>query len=607
MSGMMIVSRLTAPDSDSDSGDRQLIDALRESEECFRSAFEHAAIGMAVVGLDGRWLQVNRSLCEIVGYSEQELLATDFQSITHPQDLNLDLEYVRRLIAGEIRTYQMTKRYFHREGRVVWVLLSVSLVRNQEQQPLYFISQIQDISERRAADEAMLRSEAKFRQLVDQAADGMFVHDRRGKIIDVNVKGCQSLRYTREEMIALNVQDIEVGHASEVLTKAWRSLRPGESITCVGRHRRKDGSTFPVEARLGLFETGGSEFVLALVRDISDRVRAEAVERDRRDVLERIAKGCSINEAVARLAGMVEQHMAGSIATFLMLQEGAINLVGPSLPDGLRAAILARPLTVSTELCDNAPPERRPTHHDFRTPTGSPGFRSAALECGLLGCWAFLIESSDESPLGVFAVFTPQPTQLLDWERGLCDTVTNLAALALERHQMSDNLARRAFYDALTGSCNRAMFNQKLLDAVDNASLPGGGGALLLLDLDHFKDVNDNLGHDAGDELLQQFAARVRGALREEDTLARLGGDEFAVHLPGVRTRDEAAIVANKIISAMQPPFQLRCGTLSMSVSMGGCLYPADGRQAEVLLKTADSALYRVKRKDRNGFDVGRD
>ncbi len=121
--------------------------ALRESEERFRGAFEDAAIGMALVALDGRWMQVNRSLCEIVGYSEAELLATNFQSITHPDDLNADLEFVRQLTAGEIPKYQMNKRYFHKSGLVVWVLLSVSLVHDEANRPLYFISQIQDITE----------------------------------------------------------------------------------------------------------------------------------------------------------------------------------------------------------------------------------------------------------------------------------------------------------------------------------------------------------------------------------------------------------------------------------------------------------------------------
>ncbi len=136
--------------------ERKLVEeTLRESEERFRSAFDDAAIGMALVALDGHWLRVNHSLCEIVGYCEQELLATTIQSLTHPDDLESDINYGHQLLRGEIRTYQMEKRYFHKLGHVVPILLSGSLVRDTQGQPLYFIAQIQDITERKQAEEAL--------------------------------------------------------------------------------------------------------------------------------------------------------------------------------------------------------------------------------------------------------------------------------------------------------------------------------------------------------------------------------------------------------------------------------------------------------------------
>lgn len=120
---------------------------LRESEERFRRAFDDAATGEALVATDGYFLRVNRSLCELLGYSESELLATSFQAITHPNDLDIDLGYVQQMLAGEIRTYQMEKRYFHKCDRIIWALLSVSLVRDSQNRPLYFVSQIQDITQ----------------------------------------------------------------------------------------------------------------------------------------------------------------------------------------------------------------------------------------------------------------------------------------------------------------------------------------------------------------------------------------------------------------------------------------------------------------------------
>ena len=133
-------------------------EALGASEERFRQAFEFAGTGMAIVGLDGRWLRVNKALCEIVGYPANELLQTTFQDITHPSDLDADLAHVRELIDGVIRFYKMEKRYLHKDGHVVWIRLTASLVRDAAGAPVHFVSQIEDITVSKKAEKAMLEA-----------------------------------------------------------------------------------------------------------------------------------------------------------------------------------------------------------------------------------------------------------------------------------------------------------------------------------------------------------------------------------------------------------------------------------------------------------------
>ncbi len=135
---------------------------LRESEETFRSAFEHSGIGMALVGLDGRWHRVNRALCQIMGYDEAELLARTFQDITHPEDLDADLDLARELIDGERASYQLDKRYVRRDGQVVWARLNCSLVRDDDGAPRFFVSQVQDVTARRALDLELERQRAEL-------------------------------------------------------------------------------------------------------------------------------------------------------------------------------------------------------------------------------------------------------------------------------------------------------------------------------------------------------------------------------------------------------------------------------------------------------------
>ena len=138
------------------------VQALPE-DVLFQSAFEYAAIGMALVAPDGAFLRVNHSLCQITGYTEAELLERTFQDITHPDDL--DLANVRKMLAGEIDTYQMEKRYFHKNGGIVWVLLSVSLVRDDDAQPRFFISQIQDITRRKNSERQLSEAAAQIEAL----------------------------------------------------------------------------------------------------------------------------------------------------------------------------------------------------------------------------------------------------------------------------------------------------------------------------------------------------------------------------------------------------------------------------------------------------------
>ncbi|CUW38660.1 membrane protein of unknown function(PAS domain,112-232) [Magnetospirillum sp. XM-1] len=141
---------------------------LRKTQELARAGydatFDQAAVGIALVAPDGRWLRVNRKLCAIIGYSREELLAKTFQDITHPDDLDADLELVRRMLAKEIDTYTMEKRYLHKDGDVIWANLTVSLVRTPDGVPDHFISVIEDISKRKAAEAALRESEAQLRQ-----------------------------------------------------------------------------------------------------------------------------------------------------------------------------------------------------------------------------------------------------------------------------------------------------------------------------------------------------------------------------------------------------------------------------------------------------------
>src|SRR5215204_5904508 len=179
-------------------------DALREMRDRFRSIFDHAPIGVAMVSLEGRYLQVNRSLCEILGYTEEELQALMWQEITHPDDLAASSAYARRIVEGEFPRYHLEKRFLHADGHTVWASLSVSLVRDAEGEPLYFVSQIQDVSERKKVERVIIESEERFRSLVQYSSDIITILEADGTVRHVTPAVERVTGYRPEEQVGTN-------------------------------------------------------------------------------------------------------------------------------------------------------------------------------------------------------------------------------------------------------------------------------------------------------------------------------------------------------------------------------------------------------------------
>jgi diguanylate cyclase (GGDEF)-like protein len=168
----------------------------------------------------------------------------------------------------------------------------------------------------------------------------------------------------------------------------------------------------------------------------------------------------------------------------------------------------------------------------------------------------------------------------------------------ITEHKLTqERIQRVAHHDSLTGLPNRLLFDDRLNQAISLAKRNSRQFALLYLDLDRFKPVNDTLGHTAGDELLKAVATRIRRQVRESDTVARVGGDEFIVILPDIAGREEAETVARKIVAVLATPFQLGSQKQSVDIgtSIGIAVYPADARDADALVKAADAAMYRAK------------
>jgi len=420
-------------------------DALREARDRFRSIFDHAPIGVAVVSLEGRYLQVNRSLCEILGYTEEELQALTWQEITHPDDLAVSSAFVRRILEGEFPRYHLEKRFLHSDGHIVWASLSVSLLRNAEDEPLSFVSQIQDVTERKEVEQVIVESEERFRSLVQYSSDIITILEADGTVRYTSPAVEKVMGYKPEEQVGTN---------------AFESVHP------------------------------------------DDRDRA--------------------------------------LDTF--------------------AEILKRPGL-------HPPLEFRLPHKD--------------------GSWRYLehiVNNLLDDPV----------------VRGVVITTRDVT----ERNAMEDQLHHQAFHDPLTGLPNRTLFMDRLEHAVTLANRRGSKVAVLFIDLDNFKVVNDSLGHNAGDQLLIAVAERLMACLRSEDTAARLGGDEFTILVEDIVSVGEVVQLAGRIADILQPPFALEEQEVVPTVSTGIALSNSAHEQPADLLRHADLAMYRAKHRGKARYEV---
>ncbi len=256
--------------------ERRVAAALRQSDELFGAMFEQAAVGMAQLALDGTWLHVNDRMCSIAGYPREELLARPCQDITHPDDLELTLAQVRALLAGEITRVSLEKRFLRRDGDVIWVNVTASLLHDADGRPERFIAIVEDITTRKRAEASLRESEQRFRKLFDAAPlPGYLIDPRDASIVDCNDSAAAMLGYGRDALRRMRVPDIDPT-AKEGTPRAQQTVLTGQSAQFETQHRTRSGEIRDVVIALVPIEIDGRQLGFATVIDITDRKRAEA-------------------------------------------------------------------------------------------------------------------------------------------------------------------------------------------------------------------------------------------------------------------------------------------------------------------------------------------
>ncbi len=543
-------------------GTYQETTALRDAEERFQRAFEDAAIGMAITGTDGRFVRVNHSLAAMLGREPQQLAGVTVRDITHPAHHEDDSEAMRALAAGEQNTYSAEKRYLRADGTEAWVALHVTVVRNADGGPQYFLSQMADIGERRAAEHALAQSEERFRTLASASPVGVFAIAEDGR-----------LAYANERLREIFDMPAEVLDGTP-----WLERVPAEDRDrLVGEFRRARalGERMSLDVR-----------VVAGI-DRWARIHMAPVSKGPDEPMGLVGTIEDVTvEVTARMA------LAAREAEYRMLAEHSTDFLSRHTIDGtfLYASPVSRAMLGwdSEAMLGRTPKQLELDHPDDMEIIERNWVGALREERSRTA--AYRARRRDGSIVWLETTF-----RAVRGPGGEALEMVCVSRDISERKSAELELAHRALHDGLTGLPNRTLFLDRLGQALRRARRRDRGVAVVFLDLDRFKLVNDSLGHKAGDRLLVDVAMRLSSALRPSDTLARFGGDELTLLCEDIGDAEHARAIAQRLLETFAEPFLVQDGEAFLQASVGIAL-SRDGFEApEDLIRDADAAMYRAK------------
>ncbi len=582
----------------------------------FRAAMDVSAdLILLVDPVQLRYIDVNDAACRTLGYSREEFLAMGPHDVFSISREGLS-ELYQRLIKGDQSDEKIEGWYRRKDG----TRLAVESFRRAVHSPDgdIIVAVARDITEQRKREEDLRR----FRLAMDNSADMVVLIDRATmRFVDVNRTICRLLGYSREELLQMGPQDVLPVSRKE-LEKAYDSLIATPSVkTGVlssgmrSHYRCKDGTLLPFESTRRALRSGDTHIIAAVSRDIRERIASEAALKESEEKMR--------NQALRqRLIAEFGQHVLAS-SDLTDVQKRAVELVSATLkeeycdilecaPDRRRLVYKAAvgwpkdwigQRTVELVPGDNLEhvlSSREPVFiEDLQTEKRFS--RSPLVELGIRSTVRAPILGTKEA-FGVLGVYSTRLRRFTEEEVNFLRNVANILAVAIERKNVEVHLARLAQFDGLTGLPNRHLFQDRLLQAMAQAKRSKRPMAVLFIDLDRFKLVNDTLGHAAGDKLLKEAAMRLTQCIRSGDTAGRFGGDEFGAVLSNLGDAGDASIVAQKIIDALGRPFDLDGHETYVSASVGITLFPSDSEEAGALIMNADTAMFRAKEQGRNNY-----
>ena len=525
------------------------------SEERYRAVVEQTADGIFLIdGATKCILEANARFEELLGYEGGELRGMTLYDL-----VPYDHEGVRANVQSVLKqkSYHVGERSYRRkDGSLVHMEVSASLIQHDGSKILCCA---RDITERKRADEKLRESEERHRAVVEQSVEGIYLFaPNSGRLLESNEAFAVLLGYTSEELLGMTVYDFIAHESEDIDRQVSRSLHERRRHKGERKYRRKDGSLLEVEASAAVIPYCDGEAMCCVIHDVTEQKKAEKELRESeerfRSVVERTTDGV---------------FMADPATSAILESNAALQSMLGYTAEELTGMKLYEIIAEDRESVDQNIQRLKEEKSLF---IGERRYRH-----------------KDDSLLSVEVSASAVPFK--DGE-ALCYIIRDVS----ERKALEEQLRYQAFHDSLTGLPNRALLLDRLGHALARTGREDRLVAVLLLDLNHFKMVNDSLGHDAGNTVLIEVAERMRTSVRPGDTVGRIFGDEFAVLLEAPSEIDDARRVAQRIQESLQEPFEAEGQEMLVSPSIGIAFGESTQDRPEEVLRRADLAMYTAKK-----------
>lgn len=527
----------------------------------FSAVIEKAPYGVIVLDKEGNFLYVNPEFTKITGYSLEDVPdGTTWLSKAYP-----DSKYRQEVIdfwLKDVNEYGVDRIFDIRcrDGSIKTIEFRPFLLGDGRS-----VTIMSDITEKKRSEEALKESEERYRILFEDSRDAIFINKRDGQFIQVN-KAFLELFKCSEEDIKKHKSGDTYYNPEDRKTFQKEMETHGSVRDFEVKLKRFDGTIMDclLTATVRHGPDGSILGYQGIIRDITEQKRFQ----------EDLAKSYKTMRDIIERA---------PIGIYIVNEKGDIEFVNPEM---LRISGAPKEIFLSLNVFRLRSYQRIGIAERIKRCVNGEYFRMDSVEY-----------TSHYGKVTTVRNIIGTPFEEAGTKKALI-FVEDITKQKLNELQ----LAYLATHDALTGLPNRNLFNDRLQLAIASSQRYNQKIAVLLFDLDKFKDVNDTLGHKVGDELLKAVGDRVSGLLRQSDTLARMGGDEFLVILPNIRHVEDVEMVAEKILDAFQRPFVIDNHTIKVTTSIGASLYPDDGEESGLLVKYADIAMYEAKKGGRNAY-----